>query len=57
MHDTPDVGHDPVQAIVPVPQAQVFVPGPVEVHVWPPVHPPLLVAHELTAVQVVPVPE
>ncbi len=38
-------------------QAQVFVPGPVDVQLVLVLHPPLLVRHELTAVQVVPLPE
>jgi len=38
-------------------QAQVFVPGPVDVQVALVLQPPLLVRHELTAVQVVPLPE
>jgi hypothetical protein len=37
--------------------AQVFVPGPVDVQVALVSQPPLLVVHELTAVQVVPFPE
>jgi hypothetical protein len=38
-------------------QAQVFVPGPVEVQVALVLQPPLLVRHELIGVQVVPLPE
>ena len=38
-------------------QAQVFVPGPVEVQVALRLQPPLLVRHELIGVQVVPLPE
>jgi hypothetical protein len=38
-------------------QAHEFVPGPVLLHVALGAHPPLLVWHELTGAQAVPVPE
>ena len=38
-------------------QAQVFVPGPVDVQVALVLQPPLLVRHELIPVHVMPVPE
>ena len=38
-------------------QAQVFVPGPVDVQVALGLQPPLLVRHELIGVQVAPLPE